>query len=167
MSRSMAARFPHGALKLQPRDGKNINRWSVKIVSGSKNKFCSVIIVREPSMEDVFSYLISSWLEETVDRLKYNEVHISERCYSNVDKWQFRGKTLEAYALWPWIANLNNSAKKTERLRDLEPKNRFIWSFYCLFFLSIINKIRDQCQYLDNCASTPPLTQQVYNKLKT
>ena len=31
ISRSMAARFPHGALKLQPRDEKDINHWSVKI----------------------------------------------------------------------------------------------------------------------------------------
>ena len=33
ISRSMAARFPHGALKIQPRDEKDISHWSVKIVN--------------------------------------------------------------------------------------------------------------------------------------
>ena len=56
----MAARFPHGALKLQPRDDKDITHWSEKIVSGSKNRLCPLIIVREPSMEDMFSYLVFS-----------------------------------------------------------------------------------------------------------
>ena len=54
ISRSSAAWFPHGALKLQPRDENDISHWSVKKVSGSKN------IVTEPSMEDSFSYLIFS-----------------------------------------------------------------------------------------------------------
>ena len=56
----MAARFPHGTLKLQSRDEKDISHWSVKIFSGSKNRFSSLIIVREPSMEDTLSYLIFS-----------------------------------------------------------------------------------------------------------
>ena len=60
MSRSMAARFPHGALKLQPRHKKDISHWSVKIVSGSKNRFSPLIIVRELSMEDAFFHPIFS-----------------------------------------------------------------------------------------------------------
>ena len=47
ISRSMAARSPHGALKLQPRDEKDISHWSAKIVSGSKNRFFRLITVRE------------------------------------------------------------------------------------------------------------------------
>ena len=61
ISRSTVARFPHDALKFQPRDEKDINHWSVKIVSGSKHRLCPLIIVREPSMEDAFSYIIFSW----------------------------------------------------------------------------------------------------------
>ena len=60
ISLSTTAQFPHGALKLQPRDEKDINYWLVQIVFGSKNRFCPLIIVREPSMENAFSYLIFS-----------------------------------------------------------------------------------------------------------
>ena len=52
ISRSMAVRFPHGALKLQPRDEKDISHWSVKIVSGSKNRFYpNITFITEPSMK--------------------------------------------------------------------------------------------------------------------
>ena len=60
ISRFMAARFPHGALKLQPSDEKNISHWLVKIVSGSKNRFCPLFIEKESSVENVFFYLIFS-----------------------------------------------------------------------------------------------------------
>ena len=52
ISHSMAARFAmHSALKLQPRDENDIRYWSVKIVSGSKNRFCPLIIVRDGPLE--------------------------------------------------------------------------------------------------------------------
>ena len=60
---SRSTQFPHGALKIQPRDERDISHWSVKIVSGSKNTFRLLSLVREPSMEDAFSYLIFPWLQ--------------------------------------------------------------------------------------------------------